>query len=75
MKDVEEREGVCLCVVFEKYVDLYWSKMRRFFDDFEINVLFLFDIILDEGIFFFLFVDIKCICCKRLFLWEEFIKI
>lgn len=74
MKDVEEREGARLRVASEKYVDLYRSKTRRSFDDFETNALLPLDIIPDEGTLSFPPADIKCTRCKRLFPREEFTK-
>lgn len=72
MKDVNGGELVCFWVVFEKYVDLYWGKIERFFDDYEMNVYFFFDVIFEKGILDFLVVNIVCMYCDWLFLREEF---
>lgn len=72
MKDVNGGEKFCFWVVFGKYVGLYWGKLERFFDEYEINGYFFFDIIFEKGILDFFVVNIVCICCDWLFLREEF---
>ena len=72
MKDVNAGEQARLRVASEKYVDLYWGKTIRYFDDYEMNAYLPLDIIPEKGTLHFPYANTGCTRCHRRFPREEF---